>query len=123
MKKWPLLLLMIIIICFSGCGNGKQTDSDPGNQKTLREDKEAIETEEKEDDKEKNQNPKKEQTSTVENGKSEEGEKETKSTSSNESSVNNNSTEPVAEDNRPYLGIEANCSVCGADGRYVYISR
>ncbi len=123
MKKWPLLLLMIIIICFSGCGNGKQTDSDPGNQKTLREDKEAIETEEKEDDKEKNQNPKKEQTSTVENGKSEEGEKETKSTSSNESSVNNNSTEPVAEDNRPYLGIEANCSVCGADGRDVYISR
>lgn len=123
MKKWPLFLLIIIIICFSGCGNEKQTNSDPSNQKTLREDKEAIETEEKEDNKEKNQNQKKEQTSTVENGKSEEGEKETKSTSSNESSVNNNSTEPVAEDNRPYLGIEANCSVCGADGRDVYISR
>ena len=126
MKKWPLFLLIIIIICFSGCGNGKQTNSDPSNQnnqKTLREDKEAIETEEKEENKEKNQNAKTEQTSTVEMEKSEEGEKETESTSSNEASVNNNRTEPVAEDNRPYLGIEANCSVCGADGRDVYISR
>lgn len=124
MNKWLLFLLTIIIICFSGCGNGKQTNSDPSNQKKLQEDKETVETTEKEDNKEKNQNTKNEQSSTIVNGKSEKGKKETESTSSNESSVDNNSTEPVVvEDNRPYIGYEGNCSVCGADGRDVYISR
>lgn len=130
MKRLSVLVSLVLCLLLVSCGVSNTEDTVVSESEVLEESNvEDIEEEEEEEFEEE-----------VVHGASVESESETEETeeatetTTTEESTPEPATEPEpepepevaaapVEDTRPYIGYEGNCSVCGADGRDVYISR
>lgn len=130
MKRLSVLVSLVLCLLLASCGVSNTEDAVVSESEVLEESNvEDIEEEEEEEFEEE-----------VVHGASVESESETEETeeatetTTTEESTPEPATEPEpepepevaaapVEDTRPYIGYEGNCSVCGADGRDVYISR
>ena len=134
MKRLSVLVSLVLCLLLASCGVSNTEDTVVSESEVLEEsnveDTEEAEEEEIEEE--------------VVHGASVESESETEETeeatetTTTEEPTPESSPEPTPEpepepepevaaapvqDTRPYIGYEGNCSVCGADGRDVYISR
>ena len=132
MKRLSVLVSLVLCLLLASCGVSNTEDTVVSESEVLEEsnveDTEEAEEEEFEEE--------------VVHGASVESESETEETE--EATETTTTEEPTpqpepepapepesepevtaapVEDTRPYIGYEGNCSVCGADGRDVYISR
>lgn len=130
MKRLSVLVSLVLCLLLASCGVSNTEDTVVSESEVLEESNvEDIEEEEEEEFEEE-----------VVDGAAVESEPETEETE--ESTETTTTEEPTpepapepeqvsepevaaapVEDTRPYIGYEGNCSVCGADGRDVYISR
>lgn len=134
MKRLSVLVSLVLCLLLASCGVSNTEDTVVSESEVLEEsnvdDTEEAEEEEFEEE--------------VVHGASVESESETEETeeatetTTTEEPTPESAPEPApepepepepevaaapVEDTRPYIGYEGNCSVCGADGRDVYISR
>lgn len=134
MKRLSVLVSLVLCLLLASCGVSNTEDTVVSESEVLEESNvEDIEEEEEEEFEEE-----------VVHGASVESESETEETeeatetTTTEEPTPESAPEPApepepepepevaaapVEDTRPYIGYEGNCSVCGADGRDVYISR
>lgn len=130
MKRLSVLVSLVLCLLLASCGVSNTEDTVVSESEVLEESNvEDVEEEEEEEFEEE-----------VVDGAAVESESETEETeeatetTTTEESTPEPATEPEpepepevaaapVEDTRPYIGYEGNCSVCGADGRDVYISR
>lgn len=134
MKRLSVLVSLVLCLLLASCGVSNTEDTVVSESEVLEESNvEDVEEEEEEEFEEEVVDG----TSVESESETEETEEATETTTTEEPTPES-SPEPTPEpepepepevaaapvqDTRPYIGYEGNCSVCGAGGRDVYISR
>lgn len=133
MKRLSVLVSLVLCLLLASCGvSNNEEDTTVVSEQEISEEKDIIEKEVEEEDAVVEGEPVE-----SEEVEPEETEPEVEEPSETEVVEDTTEEEPVpapevsepevasvpVEDTRPYIGYEGNCTICGADGRDVYISR